>query len=127
MVLEANEKRIGRWYFGGLAGCCAACCTHPLDLLKVQLQTHQHGKLTLTGLASNILKSDGITGFYSGLSASLLRQITYTTTRFAVYETTKKQLPQDQTLTFVQKVFLAAFSGIYGLCFIQVTNVLACD
>jgi len=30
-----SEKRISRWYFGGLASAGAACCTHPLDLLKV--------------------------------------------------------------------------------------------
>lgn len=30
-----TEKRMSRWYFGGLASCGAACCTHPLDLLKV--------------------------------------------------------------------------------------------
>lgn len=29
------EKRVSRWYFGGLASCAAACCTHPLDLIKV--------------------------------------------------------------------------------------------
>ena len=31
----ADEARVSRWYFGGLASCGAACCTHPLDLLKV--------------------------------------------------------------------------------------------
>ena len=31
-------ERVGRWYFGGLASAGAACCTHPLDLLKVHLQ-----------------------------------------------------------------------------------------
>lgn len=30
------ERRVSRWYFGGLASCGAACCTHPLDLLKVR-------------------------------------------------------------------------------------------
>ncbi|KAB0367848.1 hypothetical protein FD755_021172 [Muntiacus reevesi] len=30
----ADEARVSRWYFGGLASCGAACCTHPLDLLK---------------------------------------------------------------------------------------------
>ena len=24
-MLAADNKRVGRWYFGGLAGCCAAC------------------------------------------------------------------------------------------------------
>lgn len=31
-----NTKRVGRWYFGGIASAMAACCTHPLDLLKVR-------------------------------------------------------------------------------------------
>jgi len=30
-----------RWYFGGVGGVFAACFTHPLDTLKVQLQTQQ--------------------------------------------------------------------------------------
>lgn len=30
-----SDKRMSRWYFGGLASCGAACCTHPLDLIKV--------------------------------------------------------------------------------------------
>ena len=34
---EAGEvKRLSRWYFGGLASAGAACCTHPLDLIKVE-------------------------------------------------------------------------------------------
>lgn len=33
----AAEARVSRWYFGGLASCGAACCTHPLDLLKVRV------------------------------------------------------------------------------------------
>ena len=35
----SKTKRVGRWYFGGLASAGAACCTHPLDLIKVHLQT----------------------------------------------------------------------------------------
>ena len=27
-----------RWYLGGIASAMAACCTHPLDLLKVRKQ-----------------------------------------------------------------------------------------
>lgn len=32
---QTKEKRLARWYFGGLASAGAACCTHPLDLIKV--------------------------------------------------------------------------------------------
>lgn len=30
-----KSKKLSRWYFGGLGSAGAACCTHPLDLLKV--------------------------------------------------------------------------------------------
>lgn len=30
-----------RWYLGGFASAMAACCTHPLDLLKVRPQLRQ--------------------------------------------------------------------------------------
>jgi len=43
--IRKNKKkepvRNERWYFGGLAGVLAVCCTHPLDTLKVLLQTQQ--------------------------------------------------------------------------------------
>jgi dicarboxylate transporter 10 len=60
--MVAKEKREPRWYFGGLAGAAAAMCTHPLDLLKVQLQTHQSGKITLPQLIGKVYRSDGVLG-----------------------------------------------------------------
>lgn len=35
MVEKGQSKMVGKWYFGGVASAMAACCTHPLDLLKV--------------------------------------------------------------------------------------------
>ncbi len=40
-IVKKESVRHERWYFGGLSGVLAACCTHPLDTLKVQLQTQQ--------------------------------------------------------------------------------------
>jgi hypothetical protein len=40
-LIKKEPIRNERWYFGGLAGVLAVCCTHPLDTLKVQLQTQQ--------------------------------------------------------------------------------------
>lgn len=56
---EVKEKRISRWYFGGLASAGAACCTHPLDLLKVTLQTQQEGKLSMIQLTGKIVRQQG--------------------------------------------------------------------
>ncbi|TMS23039.1 Mitochondrial dicarboxylate carrier [Larimichthys crocea] len=68
------EKRMSRWYFGGLASSAAACCTHPLDLIKVHLQTQQEVKKRMVGMAIHVVKTDGVLALYNGLSASLCRQ-----------------------------------------------------
>lgn len=112
----AAEARVSRWYFGGLASCGAACCTHPLDLLKVHLQTQQEVKLRMTGMALQVLRTDGILALYNGLSASLCRQMTYSLTRFAIYETVRDRLTKagQGPLPFHQKVLLGGVSGLTG-------------
>ena len=72
---------------GGAGAMGAASCTHPLDLIKVHLQTQQETRLGMLQMGVRVVKSEGILGLYAGLSASLLRQATYSTTRFAIYET----------------------------------------
>lgn len=58
-TMSNKENKIARWYFGGLASAGAACCTHPLDLLKVHLQTQQEGKTGIVNLTINIVKKQG--------------------------------------------------------------------
>ncbi|XP_067004984.1 mitochondrial dicarboxylate carrier [Anabrus simplex] len=110
-----TEKRLSRWYFGGLASAGAACCTHPLDLLKVHLQTQQEAKLTMIRLTSKVVRENGILALYSGISASLLRQLTYSTTRFGIYEVAKQTIaPAGEKIPFYQMIALAAASGAAG-------------
>ncbi|KAM8706841.1 hypothetical protein ACLKA7_011009 [Drosophila subpalustris] len=105
----ATEKH-ARWYFGGLASVFAACITHPLDLLKVVLQTHQ-GKLPAVQLVAEIVNKQGVLAFYNGISASVLRQITYSTARFGFYEVGTDYV---NTNTFSGKIGLAGVSGMIG-------------
>ncbi|KAK7863268.1 hypothetical protein R5R35_001475 [Gryllus longicercus] len=110
-----GERRLARWYFGGLASAGAACCTHPLDLLKVHLQTQQEGRLSILKLTVNIVKQQGILALYNGLSASLVRQLTYSTTRFGIYEIAKQSIaPSGDSIPFYQRVGLAAVAGAAG-------------
>ncbi|KAH8383801.1 hypothetical protein KR009_010601, partial [Drosophila setifemur] len=107
--MSKNERK-ARWYFGGLASVGAAVVTHPLDLIKVTLQTQQ-GQLSVLQLIPKIVREQGVLAFYSGLSASMLRQMTYSTTRFGVYEVGKDYVNTD---TFAGKVGLAGLSGLAG-------------
>ncbi|CAF3367825.1 unnamed protein product [Rotaria socialis] len=113
ITIKKEPVRLERWYFGGLAGILAACCTHPLDTLKVQLQTQQRAEYGLVSMAAKVIRDDGFLALYNGLSASCLRQATYTTTRFAIYGSVRSLRP-NSNLNFFEKISLAAGSGAIG-------------
>ncbi|KAI5289355.1 Mitochondrial dicarboxylate transporter [Ascosphaera aggregata] len=126
------------FWFGGSSSCFAAMVTHPLDLdaasygptrgirhadelhsLQVRLQTRGPGDPTgMLRTMVHIVKNHGVLALYSGLSASLLRQLTYSTARFGVYEDLKSRLkssdpsaPPPSTLSLVG---IACVSGLVG-------------
>ncbi|PGH03893.1 hypothetical protein AJ79_07251 [Helicocarpus griseus UAMH5409] len=82
------------FWFGGSASCMATGVTHPLDLCNaVRLQTRKPGDPSgMFRTVIHIIKNNGVLGLYNGLSASLLRGLTYSTTRFGVYEELKSRL-----------------------------------
>lgn len=63
----------------------ATCFVQPLDLIKTRLQLGQYQ--TTPAAVRGIIASEGVFALYKGLSAGLLRQATYTTTRLGVYTT----------------------------------------
>lgn len=65
MSTNKADKKLAKWYFGGTAAAGAVCFTHPLDLLKVTLQTQQEGKLTLFQVAGNVVRKQGPYLFFS--------------------------------------------------------------
>ena len=132
------------FWFGGSAASMAAVVTHPLDLgishslslrscpltrhvtVKVRLQTRPPNapKTTLSTFAY-IFGHQGIRGLYAGLSAALLRQMTYSTVRFGVYEELKshfavKPTPsnpkpkQSMTTLLATSSFAGLLGGIAG-------------
>ncbi|OBT83483.1 hypothetical protein VE02_06882 [Pseudogymnoascus sp. 03VT05] len=104
------------FWFGGSASCFAACVTHPLDLVKVRLQTRSaNAPTTMIATFGHVVKNDGFPGLYRGLSASLLRQITYSTTRFGVYEELKAAATTPtSTPSFPVLLAIASASGFLG-------------
>lgn len=69
----------------------ACFVTHPLDLAKVRLQTAKEPGQGLVSMIYKIITQEGFFKIYSGLTASLLRQATYSTTRFGIYEYMKEK------------------------------------
>uniref|UniRef100_A0ABI7ZN58 Large ribosomal subunit protein bL12 oligomerization domain-containing protein n=1 Tax=Felis catus TaxID=9685 RepID=A0ABI7ZN58_FELCA len=87
-----------------------------INLVQVHLQTQQEVKLRMTGMALQVVRSDGVLALYNGLSASLCRQMTYSLTRFAIYESVRDHVTTGSQgpLPFYKKVLLGSISGCIG-------------
>lgn len=69
----------------------------------------------MSGTFVKIVKTDGILGLYSGISASLMRQLTYSTVRFGVYEELKSRYTKTgREATFPALSAMAITSGFLG-------------
>lgn len=69
----------------------------------------------MSSVFAHILKNDGIRGLYAGLSASFMRQLTYSTTRFGVYEELKARYTDTgKPATFPILAGIALISGFMG-------------
>lgn len=103
---------------GGSAAMLASCAIHPIDLTKVRLQLIGEG--TRTGVrpsafsvAANVVRTEGISALYAGLSASITRQATYGTTRIGLHSAFSKKMKEMQggaDLTMFQS-FISGFAS----------------
>ncbi|KAG6007499.1 hypothetical protein E4U21_005967 [Claviceps maximensis] len=106
--VEQRKKKMGPpvrypFWFGGSA-------------VKVRLQMRKgDAPKSMSGTFVHIVKTDGPLALYSGLSASLLRQLTYSTVRFGVYEDLKSRYTSSSgEPTFPVLTAMAVASGFLG-------------
>lgn len=103
------------WWYGGVGGLVACMSTHPLDLAKVRLQTKTHTTSeNLVTIIPKIVKKDGFFTLYNGLSAAILRQLTYTMSRFGIYALLKENLVPANRQN--DSRYLLSCSVISGAC-----------
>lgn len=122
-----SEKKRGyipnyaRFIMGGSAGMGATVFVQPLDLVKNRMQMSGVGGSTKTHKSTfhaitSILRQEGFFGVYNGLSAGLLRQATYTTTRLGVYTSLMEKFkrPDGSPPSFLLKCALGMAAGAIG-------------
>lgn len=73
------------------AGFVSATLTNPIWFVKTRLQLDSNTKLTVTECVKRIYESQGIRGFYKGITASYFG-ISETVIHFVIYEALKKKL-----------------------------------
>lgn len=126
---------------GGIASIIAGCSTHPLDLIKVrmQLQGESSGSVqplrpalafqtTTTrinlppprvgpiAVGVKIIQQDGVKALFSGVSATMLRQTLYSTTRMGLYDVMKQKWtdPETGNMPLMTKIGAGLIAGGVG-------------
>lgn len=102
---------------GGVSAMFASFVIHPIDLTKVRMQLIGQGSKAAAPsplkVISDVVKQDGVTGLYAGLTASLTRQATYGTARLGLHRVISNkmvEINEGKPIPFVQK----AVSGMAG-------------
>ncbi|KAF3651655.1 putative envelope ADP,ATP carrier protein, chloroplastic [Capsicum annuum] len=84
---------IGRLAAGACAGMTSTFVTYPLDVLRLRLAVDP-GYKTMSEVALNMLKEEGVASFYNGLGPSLIGIAPYIAVNFCVFDLVKKSLPE---------------------------------
>ncbi|XP_061336812.1 mitochondrial uncoupling protein 5-like [Gastrolobium bilobum] len=128
---------------GGIASIIAGCSTHPLDLIKVRMQLqgetqspnlrpalafHHPNSTHLPppqaaaragpiAVGVKLVQQEGVTALFSGVSATVLRQLLYSTTRMGLYDMLKKKWSDSNTaanLPLSRKIASGLIAGGIG-------------
>lgn len=68
-----SESALKAFVSGGVGGACCVLVGHPLDLVKVRMQTGSAaGGTSVFGMLSTTLRNEGVRGLYRGVSAPLV-------------------------------------------------------
>lgn len=108
--LEYTQETVPLWskcFSGGVAGFLASFVLTPIELVKCKLQvsnlatTKSSSSANIyTSIIKQVVKQDGFSGFWNGLSSTLIREIGGTAVWFGTYEYTnelfRKANPQNQ-------------------------------
>jgi len=119
---SATFKFAQPFLFGAISGSFATCCIQPIDMVKVRLQLSGEGggaaiksPIKMAGL---LLKNEGPLAFYRGLSAGLLRQVTYGMARLGIFRTVSNALKEnDKPLTASRSLIAGLAAGGLGSLF----------
>mmetsp|Transcript_28439 Transcript_28439/g.32519 ORF Transcript_28439/g.32519 Transcript_28439/m.32519 type:complete len:307 (-) Transcript_28439:117-1037(-) len=94
----------------GLGGCLGWCIVHPFNTVAVRMNLAAMNKRTFS--FQTMVKENGLMSVYDGLSAGVLRQVFYATSRFGLFETFRDYAHEIRGKTdFASRVVIGAITG----------------
>jgi len=93
---------------GGLARIWAVTFVNPLELVRTKMQSQKMAFYQVRSCLTDLIKTRGITGLWSGYTATLLRDVPFSALYWPLLELTKAQFEQD---TFAVNFISGAVAG----------------
>jgi len=88
---------------------------HPFNTLGIRMNlatsSNSGTKTSFLKFSSDLIKEKGFVSLYDGLSAGLLRQLFYATSRFGLFEVFRDQLAKYRETDFVSRLVCGVTSG----------------
>lgn len=112
-------------FSGTMAGCSGLLVCHPMDLIKVRMQTAAPGQYTsMFATMRNLVANEGVGGFYKGIAPPLASTGAVNAVVFAVYGGTLRYLERDLSKKELEtgkhtRISLAAGVAGFATCFIS--------
>ncbi|XP_050213955.1 probable envelope ADP,ATP carrier protein, chloroplastic [Mercurialis annua] len=107
---DGNLSVIGRLAAGACAGMTSTFVTYPLDVLRLRLAV-EPGYRTMSEIALNMLREEGVASFYYGLGPSLISIAPYIAVNFCIFDLVKKSLPEKYQKTAQASLLTAVASA----------------
>lgn len=98
---------LARMISGATAGCTACVVCYPLDLVRTRLTTELPGQEYYKGITdafAKIVKNEGFTGLYAGISPTLFVAVPNFAISYTVYGTLKEYVLDDDLFYNLRKV-----------------------
>ncbi|KAH7141435.1 mitochondrial dicarboxylate transporter [Dactylonectria estremocensis] len=111
--MAPNRKTKEPFWLGGAAACMAVCFTHPLDQTKYRMQVLK-SKTSMFNVMYRFASRDGITSLWTGLSASILRQGSYSTARFGIHTALSERVLKHTGQSKISLPWNIACAGVAG-------------
>lgn len=105
------------------AGCASTLVGHPLDTIKVHLQSNHR----LTGTfqaAQHLLKQESPLVFFRGIAPPLVNAVLMNTVMFSVFYEVKQLLPQQDDNSYVGALTAGLISGVATACLSTPTDYI---
>lgn len=114
----AAWKAVKPFLTGSMSGMVATTCIQPIDMIKVRIQVNagSGGSTNPIAIAGTMIKEEGFSSLYNGLSAGLTRQVVYTGARLGLYDyfTTMAKSPGEESISFAKTSLCALAAGGLG-------------